>query len=74
MSTSPRSSRARSLADGLASDEGNLAALAAGANLLFADLLPAAQAQAFRVVDNRITLGLDHIRDMARRSGMEFTF
>lgn len=62
------------LADGLASDDGNLAALAAGANFLFADLLPTAQAQAFRVVDNRITLGLEHIRDMAQRSGMEFHF
>ena len=62
------------LSDGLASDDGNLAALAAGANFLFADLLPTAQAQAFRVVDNRITLGLDHIRDMANRSGMVMSF
>ena len=47
-----------------------LAALAAGANLRFADLLPAARAQAFRVVDNRTLLGLDHIHRMAEMSGM----
>lgn len=61
-------------ADGLASADGNLAALAAGANMLFADLLPTAQARAFSVVDNRITLGLEHIREMARLSGMTLSF
>ena len=34
------------------------------------DLLPAARAQAFRVVDNRTLLGLDHIQRMAQMSGM----
>lgn len=59
---------------GLADPEGNLNALKAGANLLFADLLPPNLAQDFSVVDNRITLGLEHIRDMAERADMEFTF
>ena len=61
-------------ADGLASVDGNLAALNAGANFLFADLLPTPQAQAFRVVENRITLGLDHMHKMADLAGMEFSF
>ncbi|MCD8052798.1 MAG: radical SAM protein [Lachnospiraceae bacterium] len=56
--------------EGLASREGNLAALEAGADLLFADLLPAAQAQDFHVIDNRILLGLDHVRAIAETSGM----
>ena len=58
------------LTDGLAGEEGNLAALNAGANYLFADLLPAGKVEAFHVVDNRITLGLDHIRHMADLAGM----
>ena len=60
----------KNLADGFSSVDGTQAALAAGANLLFADLLPAARAQAFRVVDNRTLLGLDHIHRMAEMSGM----
>lgn len=60
----------KNLADGFSSIDGTQAALAAGANLLFADLLPAARAQAFRVVDNRTLLGLDHIQRMAEMSGM----
>lgn len=60
----------RDLREGLAGREGNLAALAAGADLLFADLLPASRAADFRVVDNRILAGLDHIREIARESGM----
>ncbi len=61
-------------AEGLASREGNLAALNAGANFLYADLLPASQAEDFRVIDHRVTLGLDHIREMADVSGMVLTF
>lgn len=59
----------KDLQKGLADPEGNLAAIHSGADILFADLLPAAQAEAFRVVDNRITLGLSHIQEMAERSG-----
>lgn len=62
------------LSQGLASAVGNLAALNAGANFLYADLLPAARAADFHVIDNRIIPGLDHIADMARRSGMELAF
>lgn len=62
------------LAEGFASENGNLAALSCGADLLFADLLPAAKAEAFRVVDNRVLLGLDRIQDIARKAGMTFTF
>ena len=64
----------KNLKEGFASEDGNLAALAAGADLLFADLLPAAKADAFHVVDNRVLLGLDRIQEMARKSGMNFTF
>lgn len=60
----------RDLTKGLADDEGNLLALEAGANMLFADFLPDALVGNFSVIDNRVTLGLDHIRDMAARSGM----
>ena len=61
-------------ADGFASEDGNLAALAAGADLLFADLLPAAKAQDFRVVDHRALFGVDHIQELAKKAGMTFTF
>ncbi len=62
------------LSQGLSGAQGNLAALEAGANFLYADLLPAAQAQSFQVIDNRNVLGLEHIREMARRSGMTLAF
>ena len=42
--------------------------------MLFADMLPDALARNFSVVDNRITLGLDHIRSMARQAEMEVVF
>lgn len=61
----------RDMAKGLADDEGNLLALEAGANMLFADFLPDALIGNFSVVDNRVTLGLDHIRKMAELSGMK---
>lgn len=57
--------------DGLGGEQGNLAALKAGANILFADLLPTAKAKAFRVVDDRRIAGYDHIKKMADLSGME---
>ncbi|MGN1002694.1 MAG: radical SAM protein [Oscillospiraceae bacterium] len=60
----------RDMTKGLADDEGNLLALAAGANMLFADFLPDALVGCFSVIDNRFTLGLEHIRNMASRSGM----
>lgn len=60
----------RDLTRGLADDEGNLLALNAGANMLFADLLPDAMARNFSVIDNRITKGIEHIKSMAEQSGM----
>ncbi len=50
---------------------GNLDALFAGANMLFADLLPDALTDSFRVVDNRTKFGLEHIKAMASFSGMD---
>ncbi len=61
----------KDLSKGLADDEGNLAALHAGANMLFADFLPDALIGNFSVIDNRVTLGLDHIRKMAELSQMK---
>ena len=58
------------LREGLSSPDGNAAALESGANLLFLDLLPAAQAGNFRVMDHRILQGMDHIQAMARRCGL----
>lgn len=51
--------------------QGNLNALNAGANLLFADMLPDAIVQNFSVIDNRTTLDLEHIKNMANKSGMQ---
>lgn len=64
----------KDLSKGLADPQGNLDALNAGGNMLFADMLSDAQARNFSVVDNRITLGLDHIRSMAQQAKMELVF
>lgn len=61
----------RDMTKGLADDEGNLLALEAGANMLFADFLSDALVGNFSVIDNRVTLGLDHIREMAARANMK---
>lgn len=55
---------------GFADEQGNLDALATGANLLFADLLPAPLAADFRVIDHRALQGLAHLQSMASRAGM----
>lgn len=57
------------LTRGLSDDLGNRLALEAGADILFADLLPDAQAKQFSVVDHRTVLGLPHIRKMAEETG-----
>ena len=62
------------LSKGFADPEGNLNALNAGANMLFADILPTDYVDKFSVVDNRITLGLEHIKRMAELSGMKLKF
>lgn len=62
------------LTKGLADPDGNLSALAAGADSLFVDILPAVNVKEFRVVDSRAVLKLEHIEDMAERSGMKLVF
>ncbi len=62
------------LSKGLADPIGNMDALDAGADMLFADMLPDALARNFSVVDNRITLGLEHIQTMAAQAGMQLSF
>jgi len=59
---------------GLADPEGNLNALNAGGNMLFADMLPSSLAKNFSVIDNRITLGLEHIKKMSEISQMPMEF
>ena len=63
----------KNLKNGLADPEGNLDAIHAGANVLFCDLLPEAQAEAFRVVDNRNVTGSEHIHTIAALSGLELS-
>ena len=61
------------LRQGLGGEEGNLMALNAGANILFADLLPDSRVRSFRVIDDRVVLRLDHIRRMAQLAGMDLS-
>ena len=57
------------LKKGLADPEGNLAAVRAGADLLFFDLLPDAQAGNFRVIDNRSIGGPEYAFRLADACG-----
>lgn len=57
------------LTKGLADPEGNLAAVRAGADLLFFDLLPDAQARNFRVIDDRNISGPEHVFKLADACG-----
>lgn len=57
------------LKKGLADPEGNLAAVRAGADLLFFDLLPDTQARNFRVIDDRNISGPEHVFRLAKESG-----
>lgn len=59
------------LRQGLGGEEGNLGALRAGANILFADYLSAAKARAFSVINERNIAGIEHIKKMAQLSGMK---
>ena len=63
----------KNLKNGLADPEGNLDAIHAGANVLFCDLLPEAQAESFRVVDHRNVTGTKHIDRIADLSGLEIS-
>lgn len=55
---------------GLSNTQGNLYAVACGANLLFCDLLPDAKANDFRPVDGRNVSGLKHCQDVAALTGL----
>lgn len=57
--------------NGFGDVEGNLNALNAGANMLFTDLLPAALAGEFKVIDNRNVEGMERIADLADLSAMK---
>lgn len=62
------------LAEGLSSISGNLAAISAGANMLFLDLLPNAVAKNFSVIDNRSSISLDKIKEVAKLAKMEIAY
>ena len=55
---------------GLSNTQGNLDAIACGANLLFCDLLPDAKANDFRPVDGRNVSGMKHCEDVAELTGL----
>ncbi|MBR5791743.1 MAG: radical SAM protein [Ruminiclostridium sp.] len=55
---------------GLSNSQGNLDAIACGANLLFCDLLPDAKANDFRPVDGRNVSGMKHCEDVAELTGL----
>lgn len=62
----------REIRNGLGDREGNQEAIRSGGNLLFVDMLPAALAGAFRVVDNRMLQDLAHVRRTAEEAGVPF--
>lgn len=59
---------------GMSDPEGNLAAIAAGANVLFLDLLPTPLRENFHVVDGRIIQGLDEAKRKAALAGLPCLF
>ena len=59
---------------GISTPRGNADALLAGANVLFADMLPAALVKNFSVFDNRAALGLENMERVAEISGMELAW
>lgn len=56
--------------NGLSDTQGNLDAIHAGGNVLFVDLLSAAQAGNFHVIDHRIVAGLDHAKKIANLAAL----
>ncbi|MDR1801752.1 MAG: radical SAM protein [Lachnospiraceae bacterium] len=56
---------------GLATYEGNMASIEAGANMLFYDLLSDALAKNFVVVDNRSLAGIAHMEQLAKDKDMK---
>ena len=61
-------------AEGLSGVSGNSMAISAGANLLFVDMLPAAMANNFHVIDNRIVEGVSHVKSIAQGLNLELKF
>ena len=59
----------KDLRKGLSDPEGNLAAINAGANVLFFDIIPDPYIDSFRVVDNRNVKGPEHIYRICEESG-----
>ena len=59
------------LQEGLGGKSGNQAAIRAGANLLFVDMLPSAMSGSFNVVDKRMMQSLDTNRMYASELGLE---
>ncbi len=62
------------LRKGLADPESNYAAIMAGANTLFCELLDPAKSKDFGVIDDRKVAGTEHIYKAAELSGMELSF
>ena len=62
------------LSKGLADPEGNIAAIHAGANMLFFDLLPDPTSRNFRVVDDRNISGTSHLEQVARLANLEMDY
>nr|PIE04166.1 MAG: hypothetical protein CSA76_05610 [Spirochaetales bacterium] len=58
---------------GLTNPEGNAKALNAGADILFLDLLKD-QAGAFRVIEERQPINMDHLESVSSLSGMPLSF
>src|SRR6056297_485109 len=56
--------------NGLADVEGNLDALASGADMLFVDMLPSALRKEFNVISDRMIQGMDKVRNLSNLSGM----
>ena len=46
-------------------------AIEAGANVVFGDMLPAAMAGAFNVIDNRMVKGLEYAKEIAEYAGVK---
>ena len=59
--------------NGFGDRQGNLNAIGAGANVLFADLLPVSKADAFFVVENRNLPGLQQMEALSKLSGLQLS-
>jgi biotin synthase len=56
--------------NGLADEQGNLNALAAGADNLFVDMLPSELMRDFNVINNRIVAGIENVDRLIAAAGM----